>query len=267
MIALDCDGTLFYRHSEISEEGKTLLKQLKENGTIIVLNSGRPLYSIRHNVPESLYDYAVSENGALIYNADTKIRTESSPLTKEDTDYLIKYLETERVMIVLSSKGSSQYVYSKKHHITRKLIPTLKNIAHRSFKNRIHLDTKIDESRLQNIHKICYSGLPHTLKKIQKETKENGYEAVLVSPVWLEVMPFGISKGKALEAIMAIENIDRADVIAIGDGENDIAMIEAAGIGVAMKNAMASVRKHADFIAPSVNEDGAVKWLKEYLSI
>lgn len=91
------------------------------------------------------------------------------------------------------------------------------------------------------------------------------YSAFFVSHGWLEIQTFGVSKGEALKQIAGMEGIDISETAAIGDGENDIPMIQIAGTGVAMGNAMNSVKACADEIALPNSKDGAVQWIMDNL--
>ena len=90
-------------------------------------------------------------------------------------------------------------------------------------------------------------------------------QALLVKPNWLEILPAGISKGTALKHIMAETGISKDEVLAFGDGENDIDMIQTAGYGIAMGNAFPNVRDAAFAVTASNNQDGIAKALKHFL--
>ena len=83
---------------------------------------------------------------------------------------------------------------------------------------------------------------------------------------WLEAFQKGVQKYKGVYKISQIENIDNKDVIAFGDGLNDVDMLKKCGVGVAMKNALPEVKEQADYITSRTNnENGVVEFLKEYL--
>jgi Cof subfamily protein (haloacid dehalogenase superfamily) len=81
----------------------------------------------------------------------------------------------------------------------------------------------------------------------------------------LEIVPTGINKGEAIKFLAQHYNIDISEVIAIGDDENDISMIMAAGLGVAMKNAKSCVKEVADYITSSNEENGVGKVINEFI--
>ena len=75
-----------------------------------------------------------------------------------------------------------------------------------------------------------------------KRDLQDRYWLGLTTPKWLELMPLGITKGSGLTALAEMLDIPMHDVMAFGDGENDIEMLQAAGIGIAMGNAMPEVK-------------------------
>ena len=75
-------------------------------------------------------------------------------------------------------------------------------------------------------------------------------------PFFLEVMPKGIDKAQSLGRLLERIGMKREEMIACGDGYNDLTMIQYAGLGVAMENAVLPVRNAADYITASNNEDG-----------
>ena len=89
----------------------------------------------------------------------------------------------------------------------------------------------------------------------------------LTSPAYLEIMEKGVSKGNALTMLCEQLHIDTADVIAFGDGENDIEMLKTAGTAVVMENALEQVKAYADIVCPSNENDGIAKTLMKYLAI
>lgn len=90
-------------------------------------------------------------------------------------------------------------------------------------------------------------------------------EIVRSHAMFIEVVPLGVDKGSALAWLAQYYDIPREHVLAAGDQENDITMIQWAGVGVAMGNAAPSVQKIADWIAPPVTEDGAAVLIERFM--
>lgn len=84
-------------------------------------------------------------------------------------------------------------------------------------------------------------------------------------PFFLEILPKGIDKAASLERLLAHIGMTREQMIACGDGYNDLTMIQYAGLGVAMENAVLPVRKAADFITYSNNDDGVAHVVEKFM--
>ena len=99
-------------------------------------------------------------------------------------------------------------------------------------------------------HKILVIGSPPDVDALGAEVRAARLpvHAVTSEPTYLEILPPGISKGTALPALLSALGLSPAEVVAVGDNWNDLEMIEAAGLGVAMGHAPAGVRARADFV-------------------
>ena len=84
-------------------------------------------------------------------------------------------------------------------------------------------------------------------------------------PFFLEILPKGIDKAKRLEVLLEILGISREEMIACGDGYNDLSMIRFAGLGVAMGNAVLPVRNAADYITGTNDEDGVAQVVEKFM--
>ena len=101
-------------------------------------------------------------------------------------------------------------------------------------------------------------------KNIPKEIIKK-YEVTSSVPEYIEFVKKGIKKSVAIKFIMDKFKIKQEEVIAIGDGENDIEMLKFAGLGVAMDNANNYVKENADYITTSNNDDGVGKVIKRFI--
>ena len=89
--------------------------------------------------------------------------------------------------------------------------------------------------------------------------------AVQSEPVYLEILPPGVSKGAALASMLDTLGLSAAETIAIGDNWNDVEMIEAAGLGVAMGQAPAGVRARADYVCRTADEGGVREVIERFV--
>ncbi len=107
-------------------------------------------------------------------------------------------------------------------------------------------------------HKLLVIGPPARMEALGRAVREVGMpvHAVQSEPHYLEILPAGVSKGTALRAVLAALGVPAEEVIAVGDNWNDLEMIEAAGLGVAMGHAPAGVRARADHVCGTSEEEG-----------
>lgn len=268
LVALDLDGTLYSKYGTLSSYGEMVLRKLKENGIKIVLSSGRPLYSIQRSISKDLYDYASCMNGQEIYIQKTKDHIIQNNLSKEEMDDLISYLKKYPLILYYSS-GTNFYSYMHSSHSIYKYLYSIMyaivHIVRNDHSRRNQIETDPTKCHFEQCGKFCFAGPNGLLKKFYKELDSSKYSAFFVNSHWLEVQPAGISKGHALKQILDLEHLSKQEALAIGDGENDISMFEVVGTAIAMKNAMKSVKKKADFIADSYQKDGCAKWLDKNL--
>ena len=112
--------------------------------------------------------------------------------------------------------------------------------------------------------KILMSVLPEQLAEVQKKIAAflpDSLTVVQTAPFYLEVIPAAINKGQGLLDTCVALGINPKETVAFGDAENDILMLKAAGVGVAMGNAAQAVKKAADAVTLSNNEDGIAAWI------
>jgi Cof subfamily protein (haloacid dehalogenase superfamily) len=107
-------------------------------------------------------------------------------------------------------------------------------------------------------HKILTIGAPERVQALGRAVRTAGLpvHAVQSEPVYLEILPSGVSKGAALHSMLDELGITAAETIAIGDNWNDLEMIEAAGLGVAMGHAPAEIRERAGYVCGTAEEEG-----------
>ena len=262
LLVLDLDGTLTNKQKEITPYTLDILKEAQEKGLKIVLASGRPTYGI---VPlakqlelERYGGYIMAFNGGLIIDCTTNETIYQNVLDPSVYPYLYEKGNTEDFKI-LSYKD--EYIVSED--------TTNEYVAYEARLNKMPL-MQVDNF-LGTINfpepKCLIVGEPEKLKDLEIEMREKllDYMSVYRSePFFLELLPLGIDKAKCLEKLLERMNISREEVIACGDGFNDLSMIEFAGLGVAMANAQQVVKNAANYITLSNEEDGVAHVVKKF---
>lgn len=116
-------------------------------------------------------------------------------------------------------------------------------------------------------HKILVIGARDRIEALGHTVRQAGLgvHAVQSEPIYLEILPPGISKGTALVELLRVLGLDAEEVIAVGDNWNDVEMIEAAGLGVAMGHAPAGVRARANHVCGSADEEGLREVIERFI--
>lgn len=255
MLVLDLDGTLTNSKKVITNYTKQqILKAQKEQGTIVVLASGRPTYGIAPLAEElklSEYGgYILSFNGGIIMNWKTKQIIHETVLK----DHLIA-----PIYDMATKHGVNIISYIGEDIVTE--TPDNEYIRYEANLNRmpVRYIPKFTDEVKHNVPKCLIVGDADHLKKVEQIMIQHfGKEMSIYrsEPFFLEMMPLSIDKAHSLQILLDYLNINKNQMIACGDGYNDLSMIRLAGLGVAMANAVEPILKEADFVTSSNDEDG-----------
>ncbi len=263
LIALDLDGTLFDDQGNIPEENVKVLQALAENNTIIALSSGRmtdcvaPAGEIMGiDCPLIVYNGAMvrarkRENREIIYH---------NPLPPEYGDMLIDYSLQHRfhlnyylndTLYAQEDKYLRKYalIYSRQTGATFHFLKDLRKLKGNA-PTKLILITDTAHEDISRTRDFQYE---HFMRKLGEKIN-----LVKTNPEYLEFLNKGADKGIGLQKISEFYGISRENIIAFGDGENDIEMLEFAGIGVALSNAKEKVKKIADVVLDWDNNQAGV---------
>lgn len=262
LIALDMDGTLLNEDKTISKENFEAIKKAKEKGIKVVLSTGRPKKGIEKYLKEldliSDEDYCVTYNGSVIQNAGTEEIIFKKLLTSEDAHYLYSLSKELGINIHALTPTSC-------------IAPKLSKYTELEFTiNDIDFE-EVDFTKLTDstpIVKIMFVDEPEKLSeaitKLPKEVYEK-YTVVQSAPFFLEFLDKTVNKGAGVKALADSLGINKNEVICIGDAGNDIHMIEYAGLGIAMGNAFSEVKKIANYITYTNEEDGVAHVINKFI--
>ena len=261
-IALDLAGTLTNHEKVVTPKTREALLQAAANGAVIILASGRPTYGIEP-VAECLElnqrgGYILSYNGGNIVNAKTGEKLFSQFLPDEVIPELYAYAKEH---------GHALLGYAGNEIITE--MPDDQYVKEESRINKMNI-RKVDnlfESLEPHPTKLLMTGDPTLMLKAEEELVEKLGDRMDIfrsAPFFLELVPKGIDKAKSLTRLLTKINLTPADLIAFGDGYNDLSMLKLAGMGVAMENAAPEVRAEADYVTLSNEEDGVAAALTHF---
>lgn len=264
LVAIDLDGTLLDSKKEISSRNKAVLAQAKAAGVKVVLCTGRPLAAIEGYL-ETLDlrdngDYSITFNGGLVQKNDTGEIIEKNPMPLEDIHILHGLAETLNVPLDILSDGIVLQLPVSKEYTS--LYSQLNNLL--TFEPVELVDLTAERIYNKAVVAIDEDYLDEQIKKIPSEFYDK-YEVIKTRSNLLEFMPKGITKAYGISLLAKDLAIEQEEIMTIGDEENDLPMIEYAGLGVAMENAVPRVKELADVITDTNDNDGVAKAVEKFV--
>ena len=254
LLVLDLDGTLTNRKKEITPRTRDTLLRAQARGLKVVLASGRPTYGIvplAEELQMGKYEgFILSYNGGQIIDWKTRKTMYENVLDPEVYPYLHECARRNG-FVILSYKG--EYIISEDAGDPY--------VQHEAFLNKMPSVTVPDFLEVINfpVPKCLIVGDPEPLAVLEGQMRrdlEGKMNVFRSEPFFLELVPNGIDKARSLAVLLEELGMEREEMIAVGDGFNDLSMIRFAGLGVAMANAQEVVRQAADHITLSNEEDG-----------
>jgi len=258
MIAVDMDGTMMDDDKQISARTWEAVAKAGEQGIYFVPASGRLLSMI----PEELREhpavrYAVCANGASVMDVRTGEYVFKSGLPKEKVVELVRFFMEKGMHVDVFADGKS-YTWKRAGDLTEgyDMEDWVRDLVRST---RIQVDSLEDlVMEAGHLERLNFFYKTEEEKKWMLEFFRKDPELVVAESIFcnLEVSSSSTSKGAALVWLAEHLGFSMDHVMAIGDGDNDGAMIRLAGLGVAMENALDEIKRLADVVTASNNEDG-----------
>lgn len=265
LLVLDIDGTIIGKNGTVSAADKKALKQAGEAGVTISLCTGRALQGCRKLLQELALDgYHTVHDGAQILNPDTGDLLFIDSIKPDMIKQLLLWTRPREMDIELYS--ATAYYSERENWTTR---------AHRDYFDIIPVITKYDSIlkketiiKMQTVVKNREEA--EKVADLQKEFSGCFCFSPVKSPSFpdvdfVNILSPEVSKGKAIGKLAAHLVVKQGEIIAIGDGLNDISLITAAGLGIAMGTAPDELKKKASFITASVEDNGVAEAVKKFI--
>lgn len=263
VLALDIDGTLTNSEKKITERTRTAIRNAAQHGVKIVIASGRPVQGIWGFAEQldlkELDGYILSFNGGRLISCRTGeiIHDVKLPL-----QYLPEIYELSK------QYGVNLMSYEGDNLITEEPEDEFLAIEARINGLGIKKVDNLSEYIDFPINKCLMLGEGDYLAKVEKKVHaalSDRLDVYRSEPFFLEILPKGVDKAKALEGLLDKLGCDRTELMACGDGYNDLTMIRYAGMGVAMANARDEVKAEADYVTLSNDEDGVAAAIEKFI--
>lgn len=286
LVAIDLDGTLLNSFGEVTENTKNVLLEAKEKGIEIVLASGRPISSTKSLAVEiGLNNYIISGNGAVVYDIKNEEVVYDKFLTKEQVFDVIDVCEANSIFyniytedevitkslnynVLFYHKENIKKIEEKRTHIN--VVSNVKEYIEQSGNTKFLKITVCDES------KMIFNGIIRKLKELggldilnvehmSKKRFKLGTEEVSIEYHYTEITNENVNKWTAIEYLLNKLNIDKNEVVAIGDNINDREMIENSGLGIVMGNSNPVMKEIGNVVVADNNSEGVFEAFNKYI--
>lgn len=259
LIAVDIDGTLLNSQGILTKRTRDTIHRLWKDGIHFAISTGRPIQGVMPLVEEIGLDLPlITYNGSMVLTATTREVIYQRVMEPHAVRDVYALGESLGVTMLLWSNNrlytnrvneKSKY-YSKITNTELERIDSLETLEKETTKILWHDEVeRINEllasipGRFNNESVVYHTSRPYFLEFVDKEA----------------------SKAIAIEVLSKSYSITRDQVMAIGDSYNDISMLEYAGLGVAMGNAPEDIKKVADVITATCDEDGVAEAIEKYV--
>lgn len=263
LIAIDIDGTLLNDQHQVTSEVKAALDEAQARGIKIVLCTGRPIIGVLPLVEElgldKQDDFVISYNGSIIQDAHTKEKISLHGLTHED--FLDIEMTARRLDVHLHTE-TEEHIYTANRDISPYTV-------HEAYLVNMPIRYRTPEEMTPDLSiiKMMMIDDPEKLARVEQELPDfmrERFTVVKSTPFFLEILNKNVNKGAAVHQLATHLGLTSDEVMAIGDNENDLEMIQYAGTGVAMGNATENVKNHATVITKTNNEHGVAHAIRTY---
>lgn len=253
-VFFDIDGTLVsFKTHRVSEAVCAAIERMRRKGIKCFISSGRHLNNI-DNLGNLQFDGYVTVNGGMTYLGGEMI--DSNPIARADVESMLDMIYPENLMAVSFvlreglvmnvDNARSDYIFEQLKFKKKPRIVDLRTLGGEEVYQMISFFDRQEEPAIM-------SRLPHC-------------QSARWSPIFTDVVPKGQSKVRGIDKVCEAMGISPEECMAFGDGGNDVEMLRHVGLGVAMGNAEEDVKKEADEVCPSVDEDG-IAWMVDKLGM
>ena len=268
LLVTDLDGTILDRNYNLSNENRRALVSLAEKGVVLAIATGRA----HKDIPEAVNSiseirYQITSNGAKIYSKELGKFLYERYLTPSSIEYIKPLLEDNNILCEVFWNGTP---YIEEAHYNYN--STYNYVSHKGFgdcyANTIRSINGLVSVLLEHTHEIDsirFVFADDVIKESTRpflEARTDLYNLTSYRSAFFEIRGIGVDKASAVDFIARREGILQSETICLGDNENDVSMIEYAGIGIATTDAALQALYIADIIAVDDGQAGIAKTLK-----
>ena len=263
LLVSDIDGTLT-ELTEIPQNNIEAINRFIALGGTFTLCTGRPKCALAEILPQlKVTAPIITINGGYIYSPQDDTVLFGAELPESVRDFVFALLER-------FAQVGAMLVEPDNYWVIRWGDESIEGVAQRRdmYMREGCCRMYSEEEGPKRWHKVVLIVPPEqipTVRAYVEEQNPQGFYPVQSDAFYLELVPQGISKGRGLMALAERLGLALDEVMAVGDSGNDLTMLEAAGLGVAMGNATEEIKQAADVITADNNHDGVAEAIEKYV--
>jgi len=260
LIVCDLDGTLLNTEHVMSDANREALKKAQAEGVQVVIATGKTRYGAESVIAAlDLKTPGIFVQGLIIANPDGKTRYQTT----------LDPIVARKIITSVEQRGLTVIAYSGNRLLVKSSGTMADQIAEYGEPMPEAVGPLVNILSTTPINKLVVIGDVKKVKSVRWQlSKQVGEDVSFTSAnikQTLEILPFGASKGKSMLALLREMQINPDQVMAIGDGENDLDMIRFAGVGVAVGNAFEGLKEIADEVVASNDDDGVAEAINRFV--
>jgi len=262
LIISDLDGTLLQSDGKVGQRTIDAITKAKEKGLLFGIATGRTLEGIEKCTEnwgiEHLCDVYVGAQGSHIIDKASGLEKRIDELSGNDCMEIFNHFKDLDVNFTVFADGNS---YSFRDDTDSRYL------AKATGYNAMVLKPEILFQNPQ-IKIVITTKTKEYMKEViehSKSLKNGNYKAVSSWSTYLEYVPVDVSKSNGIREILKIHDLSMENILAFGDAENDLEMIQDCGVGVCMENGFTTIKEIADYTTDSNNNDGIAKFIEKYI--
>lgn len=269
-VFIDIDGTLMDSHGNISNDSIRSIKKLIDNNVKVVINSGRILPEIKTVLKKlGMVLPVIGCNGGFITDDLCEKLDVLNLIPKHALKKSMEICRKQKAIKCYSTALNFFTDTAFKPFMEKSRAKHVELVAGNLMAEPVYVEENKWEGLFKNKEYIKFNAYAESPElQLQLETvlsDVDGISLTLRDKHFLEYSTSGINKGYSMLTYLHTHGLSRDTSVAIGDSDNDIQMIESAGLGIAMGNANEKLKQHAGFITGSIDENGLSQALEKLL--
>ena len=259
LVVSDLDGTLLGTDSQLTQRTIDTINKLSKSGIHFAIASGRSRSSVSKIIDQlNLPMYAICNNGANVYDKDWN-SLHVAPIESHIVEKVVKFLNNKNI----SYNGFDENnVYARRKDVASAIS------LERRFFQVISLD-EIDS--FPQMMKLLAKDEAHIISKIKDEILKEDFakdlDITVSHPLCLDIVDKNATKGLGIKLLADVLDITCSEIMAFGDADNDLHMLETAGYPIVMENGLSHLKEKFSNIAPPNFDDGVAIYLEKYFNL